>query len=103
MNRSVCRRRLPNRRGHEILSFRFRGLAYTAGVGRFDDGRLAEIFVDFLKPCSPLADDARDAAVAFSIAAQYGVPCKDIRAAVTRDSTGEAAGVLGQVLDLLNE
>jgi hypothetical protein len=35
------RRRLPNRRGHELLSFEHGGIPYTAGVGRFENGELA--------------------------------------------------------------
>jgi hypothetical protein len=52
--------RLPNRRDHEIRAFLFRGLAYTVGVGRFGDGRIAEIFVDCARPCSPLVCDPYD-------------------------------------------
>jgi hypothetical protein len=40
----TVRRRLPNRRPHEALDFEFDGIRYTAGIGRFDDGALAEIF-----------------------------------------------------------
>lgn len=95
------RRRLPNRRAHEIHEFEFRGLAYTAGVGRYDNGDLAEIFLECSKGQSQLAADARDAAVTLSIALQFGVPSESIRSAVTRDSQGEPSGIVGAVLDLL--
>ena len=43
---AMIRDRLPNRRGHELLSFEHGGFRYTAGIGRFADGRLAELFLD---------------------------------------------------------
>ena len=46
---SKSRRRLPNRRGHELLSFEHGGIHYTAGVGRFENGDLAEIFLNTRK------------------------------------------------------
>lgn len=97
------RRRLPNRRSHETITFFFRGLAYTAGVGRFHDGSLAEVFIDCAKGSTPVAADARDAAVTLSIALQHGVPPEAIRAAVTRESDGSTSGIVGAVLDLLAE
>jgi hypothetical protein len=100
---ALTRRRLPNRRAHEVFAFSFRGLSYTAGVGRFGDGALAEIFIDCAKGSTPVAADARDAAVTLSIALQHGVPPEDIGAAVTREADGSASGIVGAVLDLLAE
>ena len=45
----MTRQRLPNRRGHELLTFQHEGIRYTAGVGRFEDGTLAEIFLNTAK------------------------------------------------------
>jgi hypothetical protein len=95
------RRRLPNRRRHEVISFTFRGRSYTAGVGRFANNELAELFIDAEKQSTDAADDARDAAVAFSIARQHGTPIEAIRAALTRDGAGRPAGVLGAALDAI--
>lgn len=95
------RHRLPNRRPHEIREFEFRGLGYTAGIGRFNNGDLAEVFLDCSKGQSQLAADARDAAICLSIALQHGVPAEAIRSAVTRDGQGEPSGIVGAVLDLL--
>jgi hypothetical protein len=95
------RHRLPNRRAHEVTKFEFRGLTYTAGVGRYENGDLAEIFIECAKGQSQLAADARDAAITLSIALQHGVPAEAIRTAVTRDSHGEPSGIVGAVLDLL--
>lgn len=96
-----ARQPLPLRRSHESQNFWFRGKTYTMGVGRFDDGRVAEVFVDCSKVSSESAHDARDAAVCLSIALQHGVPIEAIRAAVTREEDGSPSGIVGCVLDLL--
>ena len=46
MSGLVERKRLPNRRGHEVIEFTHNGFGYTAGIGRFDDGKLAEVFLN---------------------------------------------------------
>jgi ribonucleoside-diphosphate reductase alpha chain len=43
------RERLPNRRLHEVLGFERAGIRYVAGLARFADGRLAEIFINTAK------------------------------------------------------
>ena len=63
----MTRQCLPNRREHELLTFEHEGIRYTAGVGRFADGGLAEIFLNAAKRGTALDVNARDAAVA--------VPC----------------------------
>src|SRR5262245_26499588 len=39
------RTRLPNRRLNETLSFECKRLTYTATISRFQDGRIAEVFL----------------------------------------------------------
>jgi hypothetical protein len=95
------RETLPSRRAGEIVDFEFRSSAYTATLSRFSDGRLAELFIDAAKPSNDAADDARDAAVCLSLALQFGTPEAAIRAALTRDSAGRPAGVLGAALDAI--
>jgi hypothetical protein len=97
----MTRVRLPNRRPGETIGFEFRGAAYSATFSCFSDGRLAELFIDAAKPSNDAADDARDAAVAMSIALQHGTPLEAIRAALTRDGAGRPAGVLGAALDAI--
>jgi hypothetical protein len=48
------RQRLPNRRGHELVDFEHGGIRYTAGIGRFEDGALAEIFLNTAKHGTPV-------------------------------------------------
>jgi hypothetical protein len=42
---TVERERLPNRRAHTLLNIEAGGFRYVAGVGHYDDDRLAEIFL----------------------------------------------------------
>src|SRR5262249_55598342 len=97
----MSRERLPNRRHHESFAFEHAGIRYTAGIGRFNDGQLAEIFLNGAK-CGTDADTAaKDAAIVASLALQHGVPCDVIQRAVTRNRDGTASGPLGAALDLL--
>jgi ribonucleoside-diphosphate reductase alpha chain len=98
MNR---RERLPNRRGHELLDFEHGGIRYTAGVGRFSDGRLAEIFLSASKHGTAVDTNARDAAVAASLLLQHGCSIETLRRALTRNADGSGSGPLARALDLL--
>ena len=95
------RQRVPNRRGHMLLDFEHGGIRYTAGVGRFEDGRLAEIFLNTRKHGTAIDVNARDAAVAASLLLQHGCPLETLRHALTRNADGSASGPLARVLDLL--
>ena len=93
------RERLPNRRGGETFEFEVAGLRYTATVGRFPDGRIGEIFLTNHKSNSAADTNARDSAIVFSIAVQYGADVETIRRALCRDGQGRASGPLGAALD----
>jgi hypothetical protein len=97
------RQRLPNRRGHELLDFEHGGIRYIAGVGRFEDGSLAEVFLNTAKPGTAVDTNARDAAVAASLLLQHGCPVETLRRALTRNGDGSASGPLARALDLLAE
>jgi len=99
----TTRRGLPNRRNAELLDFECGGFRYTVTVGRFPDGRIAELFLNNGKVGSDSETSARDAAVVCSIACQYGVPIEVIRKALLRDSQGRASSPLGAALDLIAE
>jgi hypothetical protein len=98
----AARERLPNRREHTIITFTTAdGFRYHAGIGYFDDGRLAEIFLNAEKIGTAIETAARDSAVVASLALQHGVPQETIRRALIRHGNGEAGGPLGALLDLL--
>jgi ribonucleoside-diphosphate reductase alpha chain len=96
------RRRLPSRRGHEVLTFEHGGIHYTAGAGRFENGDLAEIFLTTAKHGTAVDVNARDAAVAASLLLQHGCHVDTLRRALTRNGDGLASGPLALALDLLS-
>jgi len=75
------------------------GQFYTGGIGRFDDGRIAEIFINGAKVGSAAEANAQDAAIVASLALQHGCPVGTIRHALARSggSTGPLATLLGKV------
>ena len=95
------RRTLPQRRASETFTLRFWNQNFTITIGRFPDGVIGEVFIDGGKTGQDVQSTARDAAVALSLALQYGAPLEAIRHAVTRNSNGEAASILGATVDCL--
>jgi ribonucleoside-diphosphate reductase alpha chain len=77
------RRRLPNRRGSIRFPIRHDGIVYLVTLSRFEDGRLAEIFLDALKPDSALAVHAHNAAVLASLLLQHGVTAAAIKHSIS--------------------
>jgi len=76
------------------------GLKFSATVGRdTSDDRVMEIFLGNHKPSSAAGIMTSDAAVAASLALQFGCPLDVLRKAMMRDSRGRASGPLGQALD----
>jgi hypothetical protein len=101
-NATELRRRLPQRRSHELLDFEHAGHRYTAGLGFFETGGLAEVFINVPgRSGSAIEAMARDAAVLTSICLQHGASVETIRHALTRNGDGSASGPLGVILDLL--
>src|SRR5262249_56816018 len=90
--RMGSRRRLSNRREHELIDFEHGGIRYTAGVGRLEDGTLAEIFLNTAKQGTAVDVNARDAAVGASLLLQHGCPGGTLRQALTRNSDDSGAG-----------
>jgi hypothetical protein len=98
---STVRSRLPNRRPALTFDFQCNALHYTATVGHFDDGRIGEVFIQNTRPASMSDCYARDAAVAASLALQFGCPLDVLRRALLRDARGTASTPLGAALDRL--
>lgn len=96
------RRRLPQRRFHELLDFEHAGHRYTAGLGFFETGGLGEIFINVPgRSGSTVETVARDAAILTSICLQHGASMETIRHALTRNGDGSASGPVGVLLDSL--
>ena len=101
------RKRLPNRRGSQIMEFGtlarpgVNSLSYTATVGFFGDGRLAEVFLRASKTGTDLNIQSMETAIAVSMALQYGAPMEVLRAAMPRDDLQRPEGPIGMLLDIL--
>ena len=74
---------LPNRRASQQFGFEHRGVRHTAAISVLPDGRLAEIFIDSLKPGSAIAEHANDDAVLASLPFQNGVTAAAIRHSIS--------------------
>src|SRR5579872_2435932 len=96
-----ARVRLPNKRACETIQFERNGLRYHATIGFFPDRRPGEIFLNHDSSDSFADVLASDAAIAVSLALQFGCPVETIRHALKRNSQGEAASPIGAALDLL--
>jgi ribonucleoside-diphosphate reductase alpha chain len=96
-----ARTRLPNRRASTVFELELHGLRYTASFSRFADGRVAEVFLQNHKPSSQSDSNARDSAIAASLALQHGCPLEVLRRALLRDPAGRASTPLGQALDII--
>ena len=84
----MSRERLRNRRHSETFTLGLHGLHYVASFSRFDDGRVAEVFLQDRKPASQSDANARDSAIAASLALQFGCP---LRRALLCDAQGRAS------------
>jgi ribonucleoside-diphosphate reductase alpha chain len=79
----TSRKLLPNRRPNTSLGFECEGFSYRATAGYFNDGTLAEIFLDTDKLNTPLQSNAQTAAILTSLLLQHGVNPEVIRHSVT--------------------
>jgi hypothetical protein len=95
------RARLPARRASTSFDFEIVGLKYTCSFSRFASGDVGEIFLQNHKPGSQSDSNARDSAIAASLALQFGCPLETLQRAVLRDGDGKASTPLGAVLDLI--
>jgi hypothetical protein len=94
------RERLPNRRACVTFDFEIDNLRFTCTTSNFTDDRIGELFIDNHKAGSQVGAIVRDAAVAASLALQYGCPVETLRGAVLRNPDNTAASPLGRALDL---
>lgn len=99
----MTRHSLAHRREAETFAFELDGLKYIGTLGRFDSGGEAEIFLNWEKFNGGIDASTRDAAIAASLALQFGCPAETLRKALTRNPNGSASGPLGKFLDLVAE
>jgi hypothetical protein len=97
----TARRRPPNRRPAATSDIEIAGLRYKVSIGYFPDGTPAEVFVSNHKSGNASDVAARDAGILVSLCLQHGVPIATVQHALSRNSDGTAAGVIGAVLDMI--
>lgn len=90
------RTRLKERRAHWLFRFECDGQSYTGGIGRFEDGRIAEVFINGTKVGTAAETNAQDAAIVASLALQHGCSVETIQHALAR--SGGSAGPLATLL-----
>jgi hypothetical protein len=85
---------LPNRRGNISFGFQCEGHGYRATAGYFDDGGLAEIFLDVPgKAGTSVQSNANTAAILTSLLLQHAVAPETIR--------GSVSGPIAVALDMV--
>jgi len=96
------RRRLPDRRASTSFTFQVGRLAYTCTYSELG-GQVLEVFLQNHRTNSGSDVNARDGAIAASLALQFGCPLETLRRALCRDSQDRASGPLGAALDAIAE
>ena len=100
---------LKNRRFTETVEFETLprmtspSISYRAGLGYFEDGRLAEVFLSAGKAGTDLNIQAHETAIAVSKALEYGCPAEELRTAMPRTAEGKPEGAVGTLLDILRD
>lgn len=101
---------LPPRRETETITFDHamsRGgktQSYIVSYSRTPQGHIGEVFINTNQKAGSESDvNANDAAVAVSIALQYGVPLEVIADAMRRNPDGSPMSALAHALDILRK
>lgn len=99
------REKLPARRACVTIKFKHSvGVAshnYLLSIGFHPDGRLGELFISTDGRAGSESDvNASDAAVAVSLALQYGCPLEELCQSMKRNSDGSPTGPLGKALEV---
>jgi hypothetical protein len=98
---------LPQRRTHTAFPFIIEhapGIreGFTLGLGRYEDGTLAEVFIDPAN--TDKAPLMRDVAILISWGLQHGASIETARSSLTRTEDGKTPGsVIGHIIDAVAE
>jgi hypothetical protein len=101
------RKRVANRRHHEVIAIEHGGQRYKIGIGReYTEARLGpviEIFVSAQQVNSTMDVVVSDGAILMSMLIQYGCPPEAIVKSMKHNSDGTPASPLGRAAALINE
>jgi ribonucleoside-diphosphate reductase alpha chain len=98
-NRTV----LPQRRMCTTFDMTFgnQNTVYQISLGRYENGKIGEVFISGAKAGSDNEAIARDGAILLSFLLQYGIPLDAVAPALTRNADGSAGSIIGKVVDQL--
>jgi hypothetical protein len=104
------RKRVANRRHHEVIAIEHGGQRYKIGLGRelvcVERGRLGpvvEVFVSAQQVNSTMDVVVSDAAILMSMLIQYGCPPEQIVKSMKHSSDGSPSSPIGRAAALLVE
>jgi hypothetical protein len=101
------RKRVSNRRHHEVIAVEHEGQRYKIGLGReFLDGSLGpivEVFVNAQHVNSQMDLIAGEGAILMSMLLQYGHPASEIAKSMKKNPDGSPSSPLGRAAALINE
>jgi hypothetical protein len=89
--------RLPDRRACETRQFGHAIFTFVAGIGRFANGDLVEVFLSGPKIGTDIQAAARDASIVASLALQFGRQAETIRHAIARNSDRQRLRTVGKI------
>lgn len=95
------REKLPNRRRRTPIEFDHESHVYKGGAGHYANGEVGEVFLSAGKTGTALQILISDAAVAASLALQFGCPIQVLQKAFLRTDDDKPAGPLGKLFDIL--
>lgn len=99
----MTRKILPDRRQSANEDVTFAGVQVSVSFGRYDDGRIGEVFLSTRKAGTAIDIACRDTAVLISLLLQHGCPASTIGRATTADAHGQPEGLAGIVAQLIEE
>src|SRR4051812_6058969 len=85
----------------EIKNHGGKAAVFQVTLGRYDDGRVGEVFISGGKSGTEVDANVRDTAILVSLALQHGVAIATLASAVTREGDGSPSTIMGVVLDKL--
>jgi len=105
MAQMTARLTLPQRRRAETFELCHGGqnTPFQITVGYYPDDRVGELFIAGGKSGSDLEAIAREGAIMFSLAIQYGAPLDVVQRAILREQNGEPSTIIGAAIDRLME
>lgn len=102
----MSRLAFPSRRAAETFEVFHAGQKYFVSIGRYPgrhdpEGPIGEVFVQAKRTSSEIEAVGRDTAIMISRQMQAGASVNDIRHSLTRDESGQAASLVGTILDTI--